>query len=115
LQGTDQTTATALARGDLETCQLTTAELGLLKYAEKLTLHAHQLTAADSQHLRDIGWNDQQIAETVYVVSLFAMFNRVADAFGLSDPGYAHQPTETCSDQESQPPPKQPIPASKYE
>ena len=40
------------------------------------------------QRLRDAGWTDPQIAEAVYITALFAFFNRVADAFGLEDPGY---------------------------
>jgi len=43
---------------------------------------------ADVQRLRDVGWTDPQIAEAVYITGLFAMFNRVADAFGLEDPQY---------------------------
>ena len=34
------------------------------------------------------GWNDLEIAEAVYVTALFAFFNRVADAFGLDNPGH---------------------------
>jgi alkylhydroperoxidase family enzyme len=38
--------------------------------------------------LRQHGWRDEQIAEAVYVTALFAFFNRVADAFGLTSQGY---------------------------
>jgi alkylhydroperoxidase family enzyme len=38
--------------------------------------------------LREVGYSDLQIAEAVYVTALFAFFNRVADAFGLQNPGY---------------------------
>ena len=31
-------------------------------------------------------------SEGVYITALFAFFNRVADAFGLEDPGYALVP-----------------------
>jgi hypothetical protein len=30
-----------------------------------------------------VGWKEEQIAEAVYVIALFAFFNRVADAFGI--------------------------------
>jgi len=43
--------------------------------------------------LRETGWTDPQIAEAVYVTALFAFFNRVADAFGLANPGYREQDT----------------------
>ena len=40
------------------------------------------------QRLRDAGYTEPQIAEAVYVTAMFAFFNRVADAFGISPPGY---------------------------
>ena len=50
--------------------------------------HAYRTTDEEVQRLRDLGWTDPQIAEAVYITALFAFFNRVADAFGLEDPGY---------------------------
>ena len=38
------------------------------------------------QELRDAGWSDPQIAEAVYDGALFAMFVRLADAFGIEPP-----------------------------
>lgn len=40
------------------------------------------------QALRDLGWTEPQIAEAVYITAMFAFFNRVADAFGISPQGY---------------------------
>ncbi len=40
------------------------------------------------QALRNAGWTEPQIAEAVYVTAIFAFFNRVADAFGISPMGY---------------------------
>lgn len=57
-----------------------------------VTRHAHRVTDADVQGLRDAGWTEPQIAEGVYITALFAFFNRVADAFGLEDPGYFDHP-----------------------
>jgi alkylhydroperoxidase family enzyme len=37
---------------------------------------------------RDHGWTEPQIAEAVYITAMFAFFNRVADAFGISPQGY---------------------------
>lgn len=58
-------------------------ETTLLEYAQKLTLDPAKMTAEDAQILKDQGWTEPQIAEAVYVISLFAFFNRVADAFGI--------------------------------
>ena len=40
------------------------------------------------QKLRDLGWKEEQIAEAVYVIAMFAFFNRVADAFGVPSQNY---------------------------
>ena len=78
----------ALERGDLASAAVTPAERGLLEFVELLTRHAYQATDASVERLRAAGWTDPQIAEAVYITALFAFFNRVADAFGLADPGY---------------------------
>jgi len=38
--------------------------------------------------LRAAGWTEDQIAEAVYVIAMFAFFNRVADAFGIPSQNY---------------------------
>ena len=55
----------------------------MLDFARVVTERAASCTAGDVQALRDVGWLDKQIAEAVYVVAMFAFFNRVADAFGI--------------------------------
>ncbi len=82
----------ALALGVLERAPIPEAELALLRYVEKVTQHAYKTTEADVEILRNQGWTEAQIAECVYITALFAFFNRVADAFGLEDPGYFAQP-----------------------
>jgi alkylhydroperoxidase family enzyme len=57
-------------------------------YVEKITKDAARSTYADVQKLRDAGWNEDQIAEAVYITALFAFFNRVADAFGVPSQDY---------------------------
>jgi alkylhydroperoxidase family enzyme len=78
----------AIAEGDLENASLTSAELVLLDYVKKVTEAAPRTTPEDVQRLRDAGWAEPQIAEAVYVTAMFAFFNRVADAFGISPQGY---------------------------
>jgi alkylhydroperoxidase family enzyme len=56
----------------------------LLEFVVLLTREAHRTTAADVARVRAAGWTDPQIAEAVYITALFAFFNRVADAFGLT-------------------------------
>ena len=60
----------------------------MLDYVKKVTEAAYRTTPDDVQGLRDAGWTEQQIAEAVYITAMFAFFNRVADAFGISPQGY---------------------------
>jgi len=78
----------AIAEGKLDEAELTPAERVLLEYVTKVTEAAYRTTAEDVQILRDHGWSEQQIAEAVYITAMFAFFNRVADAFGISPQGY---------------------------
>jgi alkylhydroperoxidase family enzyme len=78
----------AIAEGDLDQAELTPAERVLLEYVTKVTEAAYRTTEEDVQILRDHGWSEPQIAEAVYIAALFAFFNRVADAFGISPQGY---------------------------
>ena len=74
--------------GKLEEAGLSAAERALLDYVEVITNAAYRSTHQDVQRLRDLGWNENQIAEAVYVTAMFAFFNRVADAFGVPPQNY---------------------------
>ena len=74
--------------GKIEAAGLTAAEGALLGYAKLITETAHRSSGEDVQKLRDLGWKEEQIAEAVYIIALFAFFNRVADAFGLPSQNY---------------------------
>jgi len=92
LQGADREIADALSRGDLEAAPVTHSERALLELVRTVTLHAYRTTDEDVEKLRQAGWSDPQIAEAIYITAIFAFFNRVADAFGLEDPGYREVP-----------------------
>ena len=78
----------AIAEGKLDEAGLNPAERALLEYVTKITEAAYRTTQEDVQILRDYGWTEPQIAEAVYITAMFAFFNRVADAFGISPQGY---------------------------
>ena len=78
----------AILHGKLDEAGLTSAERALLEYAELITRAAYRSTAEDVQKLRDAGWKEEEISEAVYVIALFAFFNRVADAFGVPSQDY---------------------------
>jgi alkylhydroperoxidase family enzyme len=59
-----------------------------MNYVKLVTEHADRTTSEDVDRLRSAGWEEEQIAEAVYVTALFAFFNRVADAFGVPSQNY---------------------------
>lgn len=67
---------------------LSDKDLELLRFVQLLTQSSYRNSPETIQKLREFGWTDAQIRETVLVVGMFSMFNRVADAFGLDDPDY---------------------------
>ena len=88
MQGGEESVVDALSKGSVDEAPVSDAEKRLLEFVEKITRHSSRITADDTQQLRAVGWSDEQIAEAVYIAAMYALFNRVADAFGLEDPGY---------------------------
>jgi alkylhydroperoxidase family enzyme len=75
-------------QGKLHEAGLTEAERAMLRYVELITNAAYRSTAEDVEQLRKHDWTEEQISEAVYVTALFALFNRVADAFGVPSQNY---------------------------
>ena len=59
-----------------------------MEYSKLVTEDAPRSTPEDVQKLRDLGWSEDQISEAVYIIAMFAFFNRVADAFGIPPQHY---------------------------
>jgi alkylhydroperoxidase family enzyme len=59
-----------------------------MEYTRLITEAAPRSTAEDVQKLRDAGWTEEHISEAVYIIAMFAFFNRVADAFGIPPQHY---------------------------
>lgn len=78
----------AVLEGRLDDGGLTTAERVLMDYVRLITEESHKSTAEDVQKLRGVGWTENQIAEAVYIIAMFAFFNRVADSFGIPSQNY---------------------------
>ena len=55
----------------------------MLAYAEKLTNAPATISDDDIALLHATGFSDAQVWEMTFTTSIFAMFNRMADAFGL--------------------------------
>jgi uncharacterized peroxidase-related enzyme len=93
LRSQDQTqyavAAKALARGDVDAAGLSALDRLMLDYVRKLTLTPADMRDDDTRILRDAGFSDEQLWEITFTTSIFAMFNRMADAFGLDPPEQA--------------------------
>lgn len=81
VHGASRQTVCDLAAGNL--AQLSEAERELLLYLGKVERESFKTTPEDVQHLRDLGWQEEQIAEAVHVATMMGFCNRVANAFGL--------------------------------
>jgi alkylhydroperoxidase family enzyme len=75
-------------QGELDEAGLTEAERALLRYVELITHVASRSSPEDVEQLRKHSWTEEQISEAVYIIALFAFFNRVADAFGVPSQNY---------------------------
>jgi alkylhydroperoxidase family enzyme len=78
----------AILEGKLDEAGLTPAERALMEYTEIITRAAYRSTADDVAQLRNHAWTEDQISEAVYIIAMFAFFNRVADAFGVPPQHY---------------------------
>jgi uncharacterized peroxidase-related enzyme len=72
---------------DLQAASLSPQQSALLQFAHKITADSSSISPEDVEQLRNAGWNDLQIAETIHVAALFACFNRVVNGFGLPSQG----------------------------
>ena len=88
VQGATDPTVAAFMDGDLDKAGLTEAERALLEYVKIIAEAAYRSTPEDVQKVRDAGWKEEQIAEAVYIVAIFSMFNRMANAFGVPAQNY---------------------------
>jgi len=59
-----------------------------MDYTRIITEAAYRSTPDDVRKLRAAGWSEEQISEAVYIIAMFAFFNRVADAFGIPPQHY---------------------------
>ena len=72
----------ALVR-DWRSVGLDAKTVALLDYAERVTATPRACLESDIDRLRDAGWDDTAIHDTVQVIAYFNYINRVADALGV--------------------------------
>ena len=81
-----------MAEGKLDSPAVGPKNKALLRYVEQLTLRPAQVRDADVQAVRTAGWTDEEIWEASFITSLFAFYNRMADAYGLDYPAIGYFP-----------------------
>lgn len=92
MQGAEKDEVDAVATAQM--AKLPEKDRALLTFVEILTLRPSEVTDLDVVKLRKAGWTDEEIFEAAFVTSLFAFFNRMADAYGLDYPAGGWQPTD---------------------
>ena len=83
LQGQKKEDVDQIGQAAPQSAQITERERVLLDYVKILTLEPAKVRDTDVERLRKAGWNDEQIFEASFVTSMFAFYNRMADAYGL--------------------------------
>jgi uncharacterized peroxidase-related enzyme len=65
---------------DYRNAPISTAELGLLEFVQKLTKEPSSCRERDINVLRQAGWSDAAILDVTLVTAYFAFVNRIAEA-----------------------------------
>jgi len=87
VQGGSAEALCAIQQGNLHSAALTSAEQALLSFVAKVNVRSHEIARSDMEAMNKAGWNDLETSEAIHVAALFATFNRVVNAFGLSSQG----------------------------
>jgi uncharacterized peroxidase-related enzyme len=73
----------AALRRDYTQANLSPADRAMLDYAAKLTRTPAQVSRADVDRLRQVGFDDRGILQINLIASWFNYINRVADGLGV--------------------------------
>jgi alkylhydroperoxidase family enzyme len=93
LQGQNSEDVDHLGEANPDGAKLDEKERVLLEYVKVLTLEPAKTRDTHVERLRQVGWTDEQIFEASFITSIFAYFNRMADAYGLDyTPGRWYPP-----------------------
>ncbi|MPZ23088.1 MAG: peroxidase-related enzyme [Dehalococcoidia bacterium] len=82
MRGVEDATLKSLMT-NLHGLDLESKTVELLRFAQKMTHAAHEITDDDVGNLRTAGWSDEQILEAVMVAAFFSMNNRVMETLGV--------------------------------
>ena len=92
--GADKELVDAIATNNLEKAGLNDKDRSLMDFVRILTVEPWMTRDAHIIRMRKAGWTDEEIFEASFITSLFAFFNRMADAYGLDYPQGGWLPPE---------------------
>lgn len=72
---------------DYANAPLSEQDRAMLDFAIQVTKDATQITRADHERLRAVGFDDQGILQITLITAWFNYINRVADALGVGRDG----------------------------
>jgi alkylhydroperoxidase family enzyme len=84
--GAEKELVDAVALNDLSKVTINDKDKSLLDFVRILTVEPWMTRDAHVVRMRKAGWSDPEIFEAAFITSLFAFFNRMADAYGLDYP-----------------------------
>ena len=84
--GAEKELVDAVALNDLSKVSINDKDRALLDFVRILTVEPWMTRDAHVVRMRKAGWSDPEIFEAAFIPSLFAFFNRMADAYGLDYP-----------------------------
>jgi uncharacterized protein YciW len=68
---------------DYRKAELEPKEMAMLEFSELLTVQPANVLKDDIDHLREVGWADEDIVDIVHQIAMFNYMTRVADGLGV--------------------------------
>jgi len=68
---------------DVETSRLDEAHKALFRYVEKLAVHASRVTLQDINKLKEAGWSEEALYDTLTVAAVFKFYNTWNNGSGV--------------------------------
>jgi uncharacterized peroxidase-related enzyme len=69
---------------DFRNAGLPENEVAIMEFAEKVSTASHEMTNADSQHLRDLGYSDREIVDIALAAAARNYFSRAIQSLGVA-------------------------------
>jgi uncharacterized protein YciW len=54
-----------------------------MDFATRVTREPHGVTRGSIDHLREVGWSDEQILTATHIIGFFNYYTRLVDALGV--------------------------------